>query len=250
MSATTLTPASMASVAERIHALDPHRTLDDVAADLLAIEHERGGFTVRRSLLGRRRDGVACFNFMYLRVTQAVRDSAHTFEDPEFVQRLAVVFAQFYLDAYAAAKARAWVSKAWQPLFEDRRRRDIVPLQFALAGMNAHINNDLTWALLQTWEELGDAAAPDSPRYRDFQRINDILAQLAPGVRKVLESGFLRWLDRFLGRWDDLFASFVIAKARDEAWTRGERWRTGVAADAAEAHERSVGFESHLILAA
>ena len=116
--------------------------------------------------------------------------------------------------------------------------------------MNAHINNDLPWALLQTWDELGDADGPDSPRYRDFELVNRILEDVAVGVRATLESGLLRWLDRLLGRLDDIVASVVIGKARDDAWKRAARWRRSFDTEAAEAHERHVGYESHLILAA
>ncbi len=140
------------------------------------------------------------------------------------------------------------MSKAWAPLFEGSRRKGVTPIQFALAGMNAHINNDLPWALMQTWDELGDADRPDSPEYRDFELVNRILEEVAVGVRATLESGLLRWLDRVLGRLDDIVASVVISKARDDAWKRAARWRRSFDTEAAEAHECHVGYESHLIL--
>jgi hypothetical protein len=247
-------PSSMAEVARRISALRGSRRIEDVIARLLEIEREKDGYRnpERRSRrrLRRHPDGVACFNFMYLEVTEAVRASLSRFESPALVERLAVVFAEYYLAAYEAAAARAWVSKAWEPLFEERDKTGVVPLQFALAGMNAHINNDLPWALLQTWAERGTAPTSDSPEYRDFQRVNDILAGVADEVRATLESGLLRWLDRALGRFDDLVASVVIAKARSEAWSRATRWRTTFDDEAAAAHERHVGYESRLILTA
>src|SRR3954468_17393412 len=172
-------PTSMAAVAECVRTLDRERRIDEVAARLREIARERGPLRPR---LGRRPDGVACFNYMYLCVTERVRDSLADFEDPLVVERLAVVFAEFYLLAYDAACAGAWVSKAWQPLFEATGRRGIAPIPYALAGMNAHINNDLAWALLQTWRELGYAQAPDSPVYRDFERIDEILEEVAVEV--------------------------------------------------------------------
>jgi hypothetical protein len=245
----------MRDVVLRVRALDRDRSLDDVTRRLLEIERERDGYrnpargAIRRRVR-RPPDGVACFNYMYLSVTEAVRDSLHGFEDPAFVERLAVVFAEFYFAAHEADHDGAWVSRAWAPLFEGSRRKGVAPVQYALAGMNAHINNDLPWALLQSWEEFGVAAAPDSPRYRDFELVNRILEDVAVGVRATLESGLLRWLDRILGRLDDLVASVVIAKARADAWKRAARWRRGFDAEAADAHERHVGYESHLILAA
>jgi hypothetical protein len=243
-------PASMTGVAARVRTLDPDRGIDSVRARLLEIEQEKQGYRdPRRRRFQRRPDGVACFNYLYLRVTEEVRNSKVRFEAPEFVERLAVVFAQFYLEAYEAAGGGEWVSKAWEPLFERRSERRIEPIRFALAGMNAHINNDLPWALMQTWDEFELEPQEDSAEFRDYQRVNGILARVQGEVRATLESGFLRWLDRVLGRLDDLFATFNVAKAREEAWDRGARWSRRFDAEAAAAHERTVGYASHLILA-
>src|SRR5438034_7905522 len=93
-----------------------------------------------------RNDGVWWFNHLYLRVTLAVRQAmtATTFRDPAFLERLDVVFGNLYFDAVAAGDpdSRAAPS-AWRPLFESRRQRGLLSLQFALAGMNAHMNRDL-----------------------------------------------------------------------------------------------------------
>jgi hypothetical protein len=243
-------PASMTDVAERVRTLDPDRTFDTVADRLLEIERDKAGYgDPSRRRFARRPDGVACFNYLYLRVTEAVRDSRSSFESPAFVERLAVVFAHFYLTAYEAASAGEWVSKAWEPLFERKGDKGIVPLQFALTGMNAHINNDLPWALLQTWDEFGLEPNEDTAEFRDFELVNSILARVQGDVRSTLESGLLRWLDRVLGRLDDLVASFKVAKAREEAWDRGTRWSRRFDEEAAAAHERHVGYTSHLILA-
>ncbi len=241
----------MCEVAERVRGLRSDRTVDDVIARLVAIERERDGY---RNPDGRRRrrrhpDGVACFNYMYLRVTEEVQRRAAAFESPALLQRLAVVFAEFYFAEYEAAAAGAWLSPAWRPLFESCDERDIAPLRFALAGMNAHINNDLPWALLQTWEERHVVPEPDSSEHHDYERVNDILDEVAGGVRATLESGLLRLLDRLFGRLDDICATVVISRAREEAWRRGARWQRAFDAESAAAHERHVGYESHLILA-
>ena len=247
---TLAVPESMTAVAARVRQLDRERTVADVGARLLEIEREKRGYRdPGRRPLQRRPDGVACFNYLYLSVTEHVRDAGARFESPEFVERLAVVFAEFYLVAYESATARQWVSKAWAPLFERRNDRGIKPLQFAIAGMNAHINNDLPWALMQTWEEFGLAPDEDSAVYRDYVLVNDILARVQGEVRATLQSPLMRLIDRLFGRFDDLMASFSVGKARSEAWERGARWRTRFDPGGAAAHERSVGFASHLILA-
>jgi hypothetical protein len=243
-------PASMTSVAARVRTLDHDRGLDSVVSRLLEIERERRGYRdPRRRRFQRRPDGVACFNYLYLRVTEEVRNAEARFEAPEFVERLAVVFAQFYLEAYEAASAGEWVSKAWAPLFERRSERRIAAIRFALAGMNAHINNDLPWALMQTWDEFELEPRKDSPEFRDYELVNTILASVQGEVRWTLQSWLLRWLDRLLGRLDDLFATFNVAKARAEAWERGARWKRRFDEEASAAHERTVGYASHLLLA-
>ena len=71
-------------------------------------------------------------------------------------------FAWLYFDAIAAADPPS----AWRPLFASAERRGILPLQFAFAGMNAHINRDLPVALVETWGELGlepRAGGPTTP---------------------------------------------------------------------------------------
>src|ERR1044071_2704227 len=89
----TRTPTSMLDLAGQIHGLQRTRTFDDVIADLLEIERARDGYAnPARSKLRRRirraPDGVACFNFMYLRVTQAVNGRLPQFEKPAFLEPL------------------------------------------------------------------------------------------------------------------------------------------------------------------
>src|SRR5690242_21512107 len=98
-----------------------------------------------------RKDGVAIFNRLYLQVTLAVdAASAGTeFEDRQFVDRLDVVFASLYFDAEATIDSGADCPVPWRPLVETRSQpRE--PIQFALAGMAAHIGHDLPVALLAT----------------------------------------------------------------------------------------------------
>ena len=100
-----------------------------------------------------RADGIACFNRLYLAVTEAVVEAARpgVFADPPFVRWLDVVFANLYFEALANhVRGRGRVPRAWRALFEARSRRGILPIQFALAGMNAHINRDLPLALVST----------------------------------------------------------------------------------------------------
>src|SRR3954449_820817 len=128
-------PTSMRTLAERVSRVPADRTVEEVVDRLTSIEETLDGFF---SPLGAgpaaRRDraplpdGVACFNGMYLEVTKAVRDALPTFESRAFVERLDVLFGEFYFQAFAAAAAHAWVSKAWAPLFERKDDRHVLAL--------------------------------------------------------------------------------------------------------------------------
>src|SRR5688572_6621505 len=91
-------------------------------------------------------DGLKWFNRLYLRVTERVLAgvTTNTFTDPAFMAALDVVFANLYFAAIAGADRGAeQAPPAWRPLLRARVDRRLVRLQFALAGMNAHINRDL-----------------------------------------------------------------------------------------------------------
>ena len=111
-------------------------------------------------------DGLACFNRMYLDVTRQVNSQLGQgfFADPAFMAQLDVAFANLYFAAADAAGTRAAVPLAWRPLADQRAVAGIEPVQFALAGMNAHINHDLPVAMVSTCAALG--TAPERPAFR------------------------------------------------------------------------------------
>ena len=87
-------------------------------------------------------DGVARFNDLYFAMTREIEAeiSKEGFEDPKFLARLDVVFADRYFAAVDSGVSHEARSRAWAPLFDARKREGIAPIQFALAGCNAHIN--------------------------------------------------------------------------------------------------------------
>ena len=107
-------------------------------------------------------DGLACFNRMYLDVTRQVNSQLGQgfFADPAFMTQLDVAFANLYFAAAGAAGTPAAAPLAWRPLIEQRAVAGIEPVQFALAGMNAHINHDLPIAMVSTCSALATAPGP------------------------------------------------------------------------------------------
>ncbi len=174
-------------------------------------------------------DGLACFNRMYLGVTQDVnrRLAQGSFSDPHFMSTLDTVFANIYFRAVdALADPPTPVPTAWQPLIEARSQAGIYPIQFALAGMNAHINHDLPIALVQTCIQLGTAPA-DGTHHEDYQKVDALLDAAEQSVRQSFESGAALRDDRHAQEVLDLVGNWSINSARDVAWdTALALWRS------------------------
>src|SRR4029077_13522644 len=142
--------------------------LDDVLARMIAIDQALPP-----------EDGVSCFNKLYLEVTKNVLAGVGqaTFADPRFLTALDVAFANLYFAALSALDGGSPdAPHAWLPLFEPRSSRTVAPIQFALAGMNAHINRDLPVALVDTFAAIGVAPTEDGAQHGDFERVNALLA--------------------------------------------------------------------------
>ncbi len=201
-------------------------------------------------------DGVAHFNRLYLAVTEAVGTGlgASVYADPAFVERLDVVFAALYLDALEAhGRDPGAAPAAWAPVFRAAGDRRILPLQFAFAGMNAHINRDLPVALVETCRELGVEPRRGGRQYDDFVRVNGQLAEIQDRVKEAYLTGALGLLDRLLSRVDDVVAMWNVARARDAAWTNGSalwllRDDQGLSAEFLATLDRTVGLAGRGLL--
>jgi hypothetical protein len=194
----------------------PPSTVPEVIARLRALESSPS-----------HSDGVACFARLYREVTEGVAAQLgqHTFANHRFLERLDVCFAGLFfaaLDEYERAPAGA--PHAWLPLFAQRSRKGVAPLQFALAGMNAHINRDLPVALVTTCRELGIELRDGSPEQADFVQVNALLASVEARVKRSYLTGWLSVADRLLhriDRIDDVVAMWDVERARAAAWTNG-----------------------------
>ena len=170
-------------------------------------------------------DGVRRFVELYLAVTEAVERAARRrrFHDERFLQRLDVVFANLFFAAFrAATTAPRTTPKAWAPLFEARARKGIAPLQFALAGMNAHINRDLPVALVSVCTELKLGLDDDTPEHADYLSVNGLLQRTEAKVKRRFATGVLALADEALGKLDDRVAMWDVSRARDAAWVQAQ----------------------------
>ena len=172
-------------------------------------------------------DGVRWFNRLYLAVTRGVSTWLEENEQasPGFLERLDVLFANVYfraLDAVGGGDLGDYPYRAWKPLFERRRRRDIAPLQFALAGMNAHINHDLAIGVQDVCGLLGVRPDRDGGEYADYIAVNGLIERTEGEVKLWLLTGALVEIDRHFGPVDDAIAIWNVVQAREAAWTHAQ----------------------------
>ncbi|MEM0995676.1 MAG: DUF5995 family protein [Bacteroidota bacterium] len=187
----------------------PARTIDEVIARLQNI--------LDAAIQENSADGI--FPALYLVVTEKVKEGIErgdVFQDNDRMEKLDVIFANRYLEAYENHRAGRKTTRSWSLAFQANARfRRLLILQLLLLGINAHINLD-----------LGIAAAETAPGLdiddleQDFNTINAILASLIDGVKRDLVKlsprfgGFLRF---FQGK-EDALLNFSLRKAREAAW--------------------------------
>lgn len=174
-------------------------------------------------------DGVACFNHLYGRITSEVLDQLadqDRFRDPEFVARLDVELARRYFAALRTDVTGGTPARAWKVLFDRRRNPDTGPMEFAVCGVNAHVNFDLAQAVVRTCTVLGRREL-GSVEHHDYQAINAVFAR----HMSCLRDDFQAWLGRefdglFLDSLLDGASNLSVVVARDAAWRRAEHlWR-------------------------
>lgn len=170
-------------------------------------------------------DRRAIFAESYRRMTSRMHEAvvADAFTDSAWVGRLLDVFADYYFvacDAHEAADPAC--PGVWDAAFTactDHRQH---PLQVLFLGVNAHINHDLVFALvdvLDDWDDL-DANARGR-RLDDHLAVNTVIARTVDEVQdEVVEkwSPAMGLVDCLMGPLDEWVFSRMIAGWRDDVW--------------------------------
>ncbi|MEU6552720.1 DUF5995 family protein [Streptomyces sp. NPDC046915] len=195
-------------------------------------------------------DGIAVFNRVYLAVTEEVERRLHAgaFADARAATALDVRFAERYLAAVDAVADDHRPPACWRPLFQLRRHPGVRPLQFALAGINAHIGHDLALAVVDTCRALGCEPADLED---EFDRVGDLLVALEERIREDLMPGpdLLQIADpltHLLGAWS-------LERAREATWSTARAlWALRRFEDLAEEFtdrlDAAVGFAGRMLL--
>ena len=154
----------------------------------------------------------------YQRTTQAVGDAvdAAFFEDPEWVVRWDVAFANLFIVAHDADQADDLVPRPWRLAFQ--AEPELPTIVHLLLGMNAHINYDLPQATLSviTDQDFQDPVLIDKRR-RDHERINKILSQRVSAEDHAI-GGARSILNRILTPANRLSSRRFLREARHKVW--------------------------------
>ncbi|MCB0558919.1 MAG: hypothetical protein H6573_31005 [Lewinellaceae bacterium] len=159
----------------------------------------------------------AYFALLYKIMTEAVRDGiqAGQFEDGARMEKLDVLFANRYLQAWSQYRQGQAPTQSWRLAFDACENDSPIVLQHLILGVNAHINLDLAIAAALT--APGDEI---TGLQNDFEKINDIIAALTDDMQAKLERIWwpMRFIRRVMKNKDKAVIEFSIAKARQAAW--------------------------------
>jgi hypothetical protein len=169
-------------------------------------------------------DGLKWFNWLYLQVTQAVetRIAAGGFNDPAWLAKLDIEFASLYFIAVSAYLRGATCPGCWRGMFDVRGNTRLARIQFALAGINAHINHDLPEAIVGTCQATGTVPTRGSPQYDDYTALNATLDPLVERAKQTLHVRLLGDPLPLVSRLEDTIAAWGVSTARDKSWTSSE----------------------------
>ncbi len=169
-------------------------------------------------------DGLKWFNLLYMQVTQAVeaRVNAGGFLNPSWMAALDVVFAGFYFRAIQSSLSGQSTPGCWQALFSRRNQTDLARIQFALAGMNAHINHDLPQAVLALCKADQIEPQHGTTQYTDFTNVNTTLDELIDQAKIDMRLRLLGDALPAVSALDDRIAAFSMSALREAAWDNAE----------------------------
>ena len=170
-------------------------------------------------------DGLKWFNWLYLQVTQAAetREAAGAFTDPQWLAQLDVQFARLYFSALKSSLSGQAASNCWRVLFNSRNQGAIARIQFALAGINAHINHDLPEAIVATCQVTGTTPDHGGTYYSDYTALNSTLDGLIESAKRTLNVRLLGEALPPISHLEDTIAAWNVSAARESAWQNAEQ---------------------------
>lgn len=169
-------------------------------------------------------DGLRWFNGLYLAVTEAVenRVTGGGFADGAWLAELDVQFAGLYFSALRNALSGAACPGCWAAMFGVRDNVRLARIQFALAGVNAHINHDLCLAIVETCKVRNTIPRHGTAQYGDYTALNSTLDSLIEQAKKTLNVRLPGDPLPPVTHVEDTIAAWNVAAARETAWKNAE----------------------------
>jgi hypothetical protein len=169
-------------------------------------------------------DGLKWFNHLYLEVTEAValRCAAGGFADTAWLVELDVQFASLYFNALRAGLSGGKAPGCWRALLDRRSLAAVARIQFALAGVNAHINRDLPVAIGATCRVRRMSPSHGTPQYADYTAVNQTLNTLVDEAKRDLMVRLPGDELPAVEQLQETLAAFSVTAAREAAWNNGE----------------------------
>lgn len=169
-------------------------------------------------------DGLKWFNWLYLQVTRAVqtRASSGDFTDPAWIAALDIRFAGFYFAAVRSSLSGQTTPGCWQALFDQRNQPMIARIQFAISGINAHINHDLPQAIVAVCQASNQAPQHGTAHYNDYTTLNATLDSLIDVAKQTLRVRLLGDALPPVSTLEDSLGAFSVSAAREAAWNNAE----------------------------
>jgi hypothetical protein len=175
-------------------------TLDEIISDSVKNKNPLGYFA-------------ALYRCVTVKVKEGIENNF--FDDGPCMEKLDVIFAKRYIDAYYAWQKNEKITKSWEKTFLFSTSFWPVVLQHLIIGMNAHINLDLGIAAAEVSKNGNINDLED-----DFRKINKILSSLVNEVQNDLADMWptLKKILQKTKKADDFFVDFSMELARDGAW--------------------------------
>ncbi|MHC0433194.1 DUF5995 family protein [Streptomyces sp. O3] len=176
-------------MAQTLHSSGPHTPAPRHGKTAPAGASDVGALIARMRALGASwpaGDGVAVFHRTYLTVTEEAGRRLRFGACPDAPAALGVRLAERYLAAVDTVADGRRPAACWRPLFQQRRHPGVRPVQFALAGINAHIGHDLALAVVDACHTLGCRPVDLED---EFDRVGDLLTALEERIREDLTPG-------------------------------------------------------------
>lgn len=206
------------------------RTVDDTLAGLKRIRNE----------LIARQDRRAIFATAYLETTTTFRDwiRQRRFESNERMEKYVVAFANAYRQALEDYERGEAAPEAWRLAFDACRSDRSTVTEHLLLGINAHINHDLTFAILSAGLDVRSESC-----HRDHLRANEALREATPRVRQQVVAIFRppgAWMSRVFARRIDEATASSFVHARNNSWAAATAIATAPSRQARNSFRRAV----------